>query len=872
MATWADIIAGTDGRLIWLLEITGFRYVLGTDTYSCTESWYTDEGYEAVKGWLTWDSIRNIREEIEPLTGLLAVKDISVLVVDDLELMTAEIKSREELSPTQLTATITDSATTINVGATGAYSANDIVALGQERIKIGAVASGTQFTGCTRGWFGTTAMAHTVDLDTTPVRQPFMTSGPVRLAGRPCRLRVAVVDANGAVGNATVVYRGIIGEDIDVGAAHWEIPIEHISSVFSRQIGRGMRDSGIQPYTYSYSGGEWPSLATTRTVLFEWTGSALDSTNVDVTVPYALYSTLSLSEAWTAASVSAFGTSHPALVRTDEGKYKILIEDSPTKSVTVQVREGDALWMLGFKLGNYIQPRWVGTDWAQEAQDEPRIWGIDLTGDTRPYISVVDAEIFTPLLFVAPPNCPYLRVAVVSGTTVTLAANSADSIRVQGYAAVEADKEEDLLLKEAFVFSSFGATDIDTLHEAIQRSFGQLAGQKEPDDWTLPHITAADVDFDELTVALGGAHPALNLFADGVTEPTEWQDVFGGRLGILAIAPRITTDGKIGWARIETPTEQQAQAIELDADMWELKSSPDQKATIGVGTMTSAELKYGYDYRSSKWPKASVVNWYDWAAEVGKSRAITYDMRGLEVSDAIPDLARDRGELDYIIATAITSTHFGLFGREAAEVEIPCTRLAWQLLCGQVIKVTHPLTPNTPEGVIGVSDRLALVVARDLPTAREGVGSLTVRIPPVVNAAGISPCALGDGWTVGTLTMDFSGADTPLYAKSGGNDLSDLAAVVTALGNTDVQLWEYNIATPTGAYPLAGTVTAVDTVAKTVVFDADPFSGGGIAAGGVEMTWPAWDDQNATQQEWVATADTAYGLGAAPDDAFEWGM
>jgi hypothetical protein len=74
------------------------------------------------------------------------------------------------------------------------------------------------------------------------------------------------------------------------------------------------------------------------------------------------------------------------------------------------------------------------------------------------------------------------------------------------------------------------------------------------------------------------------------------------------------------------------------------------------------------------------------------------------------------------VATLVTATHFGLYGRDAVDVEIPCTHLAWQLRCMDVVAVTHPLVPDVTGGTLGVTSRLGLVVGRRVRLTRRDHG------------------------------------------------------------------------------------------------------------------------------------------------------
>jgi len=65
---------------------------------------------------------------------------------------------------TSLSADITSSATTINLVSTTGIVAGDVIHISQEAILVGTVASGTQLTGCTRGYLLTLAVPHLAEV------------------------------------------------------------------------------------------------------------------------------------------------------------------------------------------------------------------------------------------------------------------------------------------------------------------------------------------------------------------------------------------------------------------------------------------------------------------------------------------------------------------------------------------------------------------------------------------------------------------------------------------------------------------------------------------------------------------------------------
>jgi hypothetical protein len=50
--TWAALQATGRGRIVVLLEVTGYPRVLATESVTVSDSWYTDAGYGGVDPWL----------------------------------------------------------------------------------------------------------------------------------------------------------------------------------------------------------------------------------------------------------------------------------------------------------------------------------------------------------------------------------------------------------------------------------------------------------------------------------------------------------------------------------------------------------------------------------------------------------------------------------------------------------------------------------------------------------------------------------------------------------------------------------------------------------------------------------------------------
>ena len=859
MTDWTDLQASGQGTIVLLAEITGLPYVFATHDYTPTDSWYTSEGYLGVKPWLQpagleWD------EDVDFLSGWLRVSGLTLSITDVAGGMLALIKELEERTSTRVNASIAKADTTIAVLDTSGFTTSGEIWFGLEACHYTATTA-LSFTGLTRGYFGTASSAHTVDWTTTPYRAAWLTDGARRLEGRPVRIYAAVIGPDGSPGAADVVYRGFVAPGVDVEAAEWTIPVEHISAVFDRRLGQRLPKSRIKTPHFYYSGRAIPSISTIRFLRFNSGASVPDTW--DITVNAGTYnSAAALHTELNERIDDALGVPLPVVTTTDGINYTLTIPASASYNFLIYVRRGDPLWALGFDEGTIAQD--TNTLLTEDAPNKPAVLVVDmsrLAGSARPAVEVDDATVFTAGLRVQVPGEKFVNVQAASGTTVTLDTTLAEFFHTTHLPpwAVADEDADDAILRHVLTYSG------DTLVEGMQRMTGQLAGQTEPDSWLANGLTSADIDWDELTTAIAGVPEVLRYYHDAITESIELKAMMCPRLGLAAIAPRVTADGKLGFARLETPTLRNADSVEVDSSVWSLLEAADIKVRWGAEPLlTQAKIKHGYSYRTDDWPdQPATVNWDDGSAELGKTRSVNYEARGLITSPTWPGAAADAAELESLSAHYITSTIFGVYGRLAPVVDIPCTWLAQQLYCGDVVKTTHPLAPDVSKGALGMTDRLGIVVGRHVDITG-GEHMLRVRVPADNNVGALAPGALFDIYVASTAIGTAS--DVSRYARTGDTDLTYFAACVAADGSCPVAWAQYNTTSPSEG---VGTLTAVS--ASTVSFASDVFSTA-FPTNGVWLLFGDWDNASTyAQTGWCYISDTSYGLGAAPDAGYQWG-
>jgi hypothetical protein len=882
--TWATVQASGRGKLIYLLEILGIG-VLMTYKYTPTDSWYTTHWNSTsfLHDWLVDESLPPIQESIDFMEARCDVDSITLEIADVGAGMTGLLKDFRAHNTAWLASTLSSAETTaITVDDTSAFASSGDVYIGHEVIGYTGK-TGTTFTTLTRGKYGTVAREHYVDLTGDLPEGPVVADGAHFLTGRRAILHAAVLDpGTGIPGATTIIYRGRITKGMKVGKGKWDIEIEHISNILKEKVATAMPQSNLLQ-GYYYSGSPAATAGGVSGNILNITTSTT-ATTTNITVDEGWYSPSELMDEWN-AQVRTAGPSIEPVIFPRRGKYAVRAPADTGKRTFLRVARGDPLWALGFEAGLYF------TDYNQalavEAQNEARLAVVDFTDhgrwDTRPSVEVEDATVFTVGLMAQVPGFPFAEVASASGTTVEFDVGSLDT-RSLGSVIPDprlwiVEDEDDMILRHVFTFSDIRDPFFD-ISESLQRMLYLESSQSEPEYWcaigALPstHEHGSDFDFDELDDLLVSVPSQLRNWSDALNEGKTINETIGGALAMLGICPRLTSANKIGFVRARTPITSDAVSPDVDSDMWAVDGAAESIVRIdGTPVVNTIIVEHSHRYTQESggggggsdkgWGAPIKIVWRQGINMIGKVRSAKYKCRGIITSAYSGSRAASVDELAEVIDRQIRASHFGLFGRESSTVALATTWTSKQILCGDVVKVTHPLIPDITEGTIGVTNRLGVVVSKIGQLEGGKADTLSIMFLPDANVAGIAPCAHGDSWTVGTLTMGFSGAATPSYAPTGENDLDYFAAA------DDVLLIERNVSSPS-----TWTATIDSVSAPNVVFTADPFSGAGIPATGVYMVIPDWDSASATQQAYAYVSDVAAvpSLGSGSDAFFEWGV
>lgn len=171
----------------------------------------------------TWTEAANPAD-----SASLDIGAITARIADVDGAATAVFAARDNALGTYITAEVTSSATTVDVVSTTGFAASGTVWIGREAIAYSGVTA-TQFTGCTRGQYGSEAQRHFYAASAGfGLGNPEVTSAPVEIVGRLATLWL-VEQVGTALTALSLQYVGHIGVGPllpDEGEG-WTLQIDH---------------------------------------------------------------------------------------------------------------------------------------------------------------------------------------------------------------------------------------------------------------------------------------------------------------------------------------------------------------------------------------------------------------------------------------------------------------------------------------------------------------------------------------------------------------------------------------------------------------------------------------------------------------------
>ncbi|MHC4644084.1 MAG: hypothetical protein ACYTBJ_01185 [Planctomycetota bacterium] len=871
MTSWTDLETTGKGEVVYLLEIVGIG-VFTTYNYTPTDSWFTSAGYGASRVYdiLTFEELGPIKEEIDFMEGSLKVSGISAKLSDVNGEMTSLLKNWKSHTFTWLKASATDTATTFTANDTSQFSTTNDIYIGQEVCSVGTIPDATTFAGLARAQLGTIARPYTVSLDPDSgvLDQPVITNAPHVLVGRKCYVHAAAM-VDGSPGSTSVIYRGIVKKGIRIRDEEWEIPIDHISTVFKRKIGQNMPQSEIVPGISA------------NKLSYNWRVVTSSTTEVtDGFINTGFYTHEELADELE-SSINDVPPDIKISLRFNGEKYIMSAPAESGKHIVVMVYTQDALHCLGFKPGHYYGA--INAPFEIEADDPPWLLGINVpfhnTGSNSK-IEVRDGSVFTANTYVQVQENVYAKIDSISGNELELKANSWDRNRRPDppFIRIKDDKDK-MILRQCFVFEH-GSVILPgapmRIKAALEKALFLESGQTEPEEWCATGISSADIDFDELDDAMANTPEEFNTWLDCVVKPISVQKLFGPLFGLLGIAPRVTTEGKIGFTRIKTPNPLDVESVKVDTAVWDLISAAQTETTIGGSPLVNQVIiQHSFNYVKGKFGAPVKIWWKDGFNQLAANRTIKYQIRGFQVGfQSSLSSPVELSEFYNQLNQQLSVTHYGMFGREIFVADIPCTWLARQFSCGDIVHVTHDIIRDVSAGSVGVEDRLGIVIGKTTQTTENKGDSLVVMFGPAGDYAGLGPCAYATTTDAGNDYVLFSNADTPFFEQGSDNDLKRfdrdnvrIRVLFIERDSTNPTVWSATIAS-NGVFtnPAVG-----EPYIEVTTMNNFP---GTFPANGAYMVLADWDNAAAWMQDYcyLADNDSTPSLGTGEDDPHEWGI
>lgn len=731
---------------------------------------------------------------------------------------------------TWLTADVSATATTIPVADTSAFPTQGVIHIGTEAIRYNGKSAGT-FANCTRGYWGTTAQAHTIG-EGDDTWYPPVTDLPRELTGR--RVRIDLYGTgDSASGNGTPRWRGICRGGVDYAEGVYSIAVDPVTYVLEQQLGADLGDEvplrGIYlpseaAFTATVQRHTGPSSSSSIATFFKIRISGFFPTQAEF---------LAEVNAQIAANMPTFGLDPDASLRaieTEEG-YRFAYLTGSTTAHYVSI--------IGGKIEPMVAPRVLTTfayglspvDFFDRHTEGTAVWLND--GDPfttlalgREYETHVRASVprtyvcrvkNTRQLFrdITDLSHPIGRLYLGGGLTPTAGAEVAITVDsdldpMPPMGTVGASSAERYVDLESFAVPMehpLGpATRVKLYRVLATGHVGDLISALIVDSPALvnsgamPLLTADDfvADFAELEAAISGvALGARRTFV--VSEGVSLGELLAEELKLVGCYLALDDQGRMRIRRLRLATLTDESVVDLDSR--KIKGAFPQFSASAEGILGTVLIKQGYD------------------PVEGEHTGITYPVRNttspthLAGTLTIAPLSRradippENVEVQPEDAFALASAVLGLFGETYEIVSLEVGSESEGIGHGDTVTLTTPHLPGA-DGTMGLVEKPAQALGYDWSPA-EGRGTLDLLIHHR-RIAGYAPgfpiaSQSGSGATW-TLTVTTAG-----YAPSGTD-------ATTWFGPGDkIRVTRRNTSTP---QRLAGTVTAVTATTISVQLDA----------------------------------------------------
>lgn len=781
--TLANLITEGGGKLAARWEIEGLPIQIVTDpAMEQTISGGNFDTVERICVTSLTDSGFSIEESVNIPEATMDIKSTTLTMWETFDEDLANVFSHRPSIERFGAVTFSDSATTITLLSTSGISANDIIHIGTEAIKVGGV-SGSDLTGCTRGFWGTEKRKHWAS-DTANVPELLVTNRPLRFRGRRVELYL-YGDDDDLTGDGSLVWRGVVADEprLLANGTKYQLSMSGNWALFDTKLGADLEEPAKARgcYYHDRAGLAW-------FISEDQAGTFVSGSGIYVGFTETQDAFLIDFNATLATATSALDGTYEA-VRTTDGRWTLVNTvgaNAYDMSVFSVFSEQDGLTYSGQENTGYNAPDAVRTAGRTIATGDRLFarWQLEPPGARtvpRGFFGDSPDRVLWNLL--AATTTSHIRIhvsrAVSSNWTaatiefeafedtgaITTADTSTNFIEWAGGNVSPDDHAlytRDLpvainILRELVPDTRSAWAGVGTVGDAMSAiideaiDFGDLG--------TAPFIVPADVTEAIWTgVALRAAiTPWQRSKRYFIANPIDLTEFLSMELRAIACYPVTSSTGTIAIRRLEIPNSLDASIVDITEEVLVIDDQAQSLSTMVRGNQTINRVVYrtGYDALEDDWSGSETVN--DITAQ-----ALDHQDRALEVES--------RGFADVLIspeeAGAMALPVLSLFGypHDFWAPKVPWT--LFNLRLGTPVTFDAAHLPDFATGNRPITDIVGIVTSRKWKLG-EAFGELSILVP-WQNVAGYSPTArvnsqadqTGDLWEITVDHTKYAPLDT----------------------------------------------------------------------------------------------------------------
>lgn len=790
--SWTRIKQTGSGRIRARLVIEGLTREFCTDESLVTGA-STVDGASRCNGLLLEGLV--IDNGTDMLAGKIKASGFTAKIAD-VDAQATLAFAKRPTATTYLSATIDYLVTTVNVDSTSAFDSSGTFHIGTECISYSGKTS-TSFTGCTRARRSTIAQSHYSSDGATTVRVQ-ATNEPESIEGRRAYLYV-YGDGDTSTGTGTQIFVGVVSRDatLDDGV-HWTVAIDPVSKAISGDIGGDIKTPpNLRGIYYPAEAAMWISLSESTTA--SWNG-ALNTSRAATDYFCGFYETQ-----------SDFVEALNDKLATMQSGWKTFLRAVVTNggqgwALTITTDSVDVKW-LNFSLASPIDLSYststnremfinedgtsysldtlaASTTYTIAANGSPvvgggyvfaggALGGVPRAACLSPLAAVPSFRAFASDIIADAASYPSNRIYIDSdgASTFDILTISEEAAGAVVTIALDPDEADDTSRFVTFIDIRW-----DVISDAKYSLTGPIAFQVErllmSDFFAvdgLANMLAYSIPKSQELADIGGLPLLVNVFDSGYA--TTIESAQGGRpfaaqrrystikkakfdeylaeeLKLLALFPRLGTDGEIEFAPIQIFAPTATASFTIDASNELVSAGWSTWERQALGSASTLRILTGYN------------------ADEDKHTGRQYEIRDLA------SLARNRVPRVVQIAPKSTTTFtpsledvqriagavLGIYGSPyiIAQINVPLTM--FDAVPGSIVSITSTTLPNT-SGTRGVTSVQGIVIHRRF-ALDSPAGALTLLLHGQ-NLAGYAPSLfftsqaniVGNTWDLNIYTL-----------------------------------------------------------------------------------------------------------------------